>query len=234
MRHRRAPGRRGRFAAAAVLAALAAGSVLTGVHLLQWKPAVHAADVGTVPIAAQVTARPTPPRPTPSRRAPDPAPRRPRVSTSTGPAPAPPSAFRLPSAEVSAPVTPIGVRLDGELRIPESARVVGWWVGSAPAGSPRGSTVLTGHVDSARDGVGAFAALRDVAVGAEVELTDTFRGRHPYRVVARRTYPKYALPADVFRVRGPARLVLITCGGPFDSAAGRYRDNVVVYAVPTG
>ena len=28
------------------------------------------------------------------------------------------------------------------------------------------------------------------------------------------------------------RLVLVTCGGPFDQAAGHYRDNIVVTAVP--
>jgi hypothetical protein len=147
--------------------------------------------------------------------------------------PAPPAGFALPAAGVTAPVAPVGVRPDGELVVPESARAVGWWVGSAPAGSARDSTVLVGHVDSAADGPGAFAALRDVPVGARIELTDVFGGRHGYRVVARRTHPKYALPADVFRVRGTPRLVLLTCGGPFDERAGRYRDNIVVYALPS-
>jgi Sortase domain len=93
--------------------------------------------------------------------------------------------------------------------------------------------VLVGHIDSA-EGVGAFAALLEVAPGGRVQLIDTFGGSHEYRVAARRRSPKYALPGDVFQVRGTARLVLLTCGGPFDERAGRYRDNVVVYAVPSG
>ncbi len=32
--------------------------------------------------------------------------------------------------------------------------------------------------------------------------------------------------------RGRPRLVLVTCGGPFDRVAGHYRDNVVLTAVP--
>jgi hypothetical protein len=28
------------------------------------------------------------------------------------------------------------------------------------------------------------------------------------------------------------RLILVTCGGPFDQARHRYRDNLIVYAVP--
>ena len=31
---------------------------------------------------------------------------------------------------------------------------------------------------------------------------------------------------------GPETLVLITCGGSFDPDIRRYRDNIVVYAVP--
>jgi hypothetical protein len=76
-------------------------------------------------------------------------------------------------------------------------------------------------------GFGALAELRDVTMGSRVLLTDTFGDRHTYRVTARRTYPKYALPRSVF---SGAPLVLITCGGPFDQEHGHYRDNIVVYA----
>ena len=41
-----------------------------------------------------------------------------------------------------------------------------------------------------------------------------------------------ALPREVLRARGVPRLVLITCGGPFDQVRRSYRDNLVVYAVP--
>jgi hypothetical protein len=48
-----------------------------------------------------------------------------------------------------------------------------------------------------------------------------------------RTYPKETgLPASAFARDGAPRLVLITCGGPFDAATGNYEDNVVVYATP--
>jgi hypothetical protein len=231
-RHRRAPGR-GRLAIAVALAVLAAGSLGAGVHLLRREAELRAPDIGALPTAVS-SAAPTSPQAT--RLASTPAPRpRPRATTPTRaePPPAPPQAVAIPAAGVSAPVVVMGVRPDGELRVPESPRVVGWWVGSAPAGSPDATTLLAGHVDSAAEGVGALAALRDLGPGARIELTDVFTERHAYRVVARRTYPKYALPDDVFAVRGRARLVLVTCGGPFDESAGRYRDNVVVYAVPS-
>ncbi len=37
---------------------------------------------------------------------------------------------------------------------------------------------------------------------------------------------------DVYSLKGRARLVLVTCGGPFEPAAGRSIDDVVVTAVP--
>jgi hypothetical protein len=51
-------------------------------------------------------------------------------------------------------------------------------------------------------------------------------------VASVRSYLKSKLPTSVFRRTGPARLVLVTCGGPFDAATGHYRDDVVVTAVP--
>jgi hypothetical protein len=129
-------------------------------------------------------------------------------------------------------VVPVGDRGDGQLALPEDPGTVGWWVGSTPAGDARGSTILAGHVDSASAGPGALAVLRTLPLGTAVVLVDAFGTRHPYRVAARRSYPKTALPREVLRAGGVPRLVLITCGGPFDQARHSYRDNLVVYAVP--
>jgi hypothetical protein len=52
-----------------------------------------------------------------------------------------------------------------------------------------------------------------------------------YRVAARRTYPKAALPGEVFRGDGPGVLRMVTCGGPYDASRHHYRDNVVVTAL---
>jgi Sortase domain len=242
MRHRRsrgggarrfpAPPTRSRAAAALGLAVVAVLGAGAGVHDLRRQPAVTAPDLGALPGPARTTPPATTPRattPAPGARTP-PRDRTPLAGTVAPIAPAAPSELALPGQQVTAPVVAMGVRTDGELEVPESPRTVGWWVGSAPAGSPGGSTVLAGHVDSASQGVGALAALRDVSLGSPVVLTDVFGAKHAYRVTARRTYPKYALPRSVFSA---APLVLLTCGGPFDSGAGRYRDNIVVYAVPS-
>jgi hypothetical protein len=144
------------------------------------------------------------------------------------PGPEPPVRLLIPALAVSAAVTDAPVEASGRLAVPADPRRVGWWVGGALAGAPTGTLALAGHVDD-RSGPGALFRLRELPVGAAVYV-DGHARRHAYRVVARRTYRKQHLPAAVFDRDVPHRLVLITCGGAF--RAGRYEDNVVVYAEP--
>ena len=54
-----------------------------------------------------------------------------------------------------------------------------------------------------------------------------------YSVTERAQYPKGSLPSERLWSRsGAETLVLITCGGDFDSTQRRFHDNVVIYAVP--
>ena len=141
--------------------------------------------------------------------------------------------LRLPTLQVSAPVTEVAVRSDGALEVPEHPSQVGWWADGAAPGDGRGSVVIDGHVDSARYGRGAFFRLRDLDEGDPVEIISATGERSTYAVTARRQFPKNELPwAEVFSQEGPERLVLVTCGGDFDRARRSYTDNVVVFAEP--
>jgi hypothetical protein len=210
------------------LVALAAVSGLAGVRLLGGIRVERSPETGDVP-AAMPTGGGTPTTGTGTATR---SPSRAASPVSPRPLPGVPVKLALPTERVVASIVPAGTRPNGELRLPRSPQVVSWWVRSAPAGDPRDSTLIGGHVDSAKEGVGVLGALREIDIGSRVVLTDTFGVQHSYRVAARRLYPKYGLPEDVFKVTGRARLVLITCGGPFDEDSGRYRDNVVVYALP--
>jgi sortase (surface protein transpeptidase) len=143
-----------------------------------------------------------------------------------------PARLAVPALGVDAAVDAVGVRPDGQLALPEDVDRVGWYrFGPAPGGP--GSAVLAGHVDSAEQGLGALAPLREVAPGDEVQVTDAAGGVTRWRVVGRELIEKTALPLDtLFSRTGPARLVLITCGGPFRAELHSYRDNVVVVAEP--
>ena len=112
----------------------------------------------------------------------------------------------------------------GALGIPTDIRRVGWWRDGAapgddarhgPARRPRRQRARTARARSTRSSPPAAATV--------IRLDD-----RRYRVTSVRRMRKRALPSSIYSRTGPARLVLVTCGGPFDGR--RYRDNVIVTA----
>jgi hypothetical protein len=68
--------------------------------------------------------------------------------------------------------------------------------------------------------------------GARIKIRGEDGTVHEYVVVLRTMYDKDKLPRDLWRKTGPETFVLIACGGDFNNAARRYRQNIVVYAGP--
>jgi hypothetical protein len=94
--------------------------------------------------------------------------------------------------------------------------------------------VLLGHVDSA-SGPGVFLRVPELAPGADVRVNRADGSSIDFRVTAVQCVPKAHFPTE--RVYGPTlepSLRLVTCAGSFDRARRSYRDNVIVYAEPTG
>ncbi|WP_246125294.1 class F sortase [Cellulomonas xylanilytica] len=145
----------------------------------------------------------------------------------------PPVQLVVPDVGIDMAVDPVGVRDDGEMQIPEDANRAGWYqFGPAPA-DPAGATVIAAHVDSVQTGIGQFAKLLDVGVGAAVTITAADGTTHQYRVVTVEKMAKEGAPVDQWFDRsGAPRLVLVTCGGTFRRDIGHYTDNVVVTAEP--
>jgi len=141
----------------------------------------------------------------------------------------------LPSLGVTAAIRPVGVDRSGDLQIPADVAAVGWYRYGPRPGDPAGSTVLSGHVDSAEQGRGAFFRLRQLRPGDPVIVHGTDGRTRRYRVVAREEWPKTEVPLDRLFARGGApRLTLVTCGGGFRENAHSYLDNIAVTAVPDG
>jgi Sortase domain len=206
-----------RAAGAVALIALGFAFIVAGIRL--WRSTVP--DIGTLPPAAAAPSFPA----GPAAAAPAPSPTA---------APFTPTRLRVPRLGVDAPVVPVTVQPDGLLAVPGDVDTIGWWSAGAAAAAPSGSVVLVGHVDSARQGPGAFFGLRTLQPGDRVILRSAGDRTAAYTVAARRRYPKSALPSgEVFGQHTTPRLVLVTCGGTFNQETRHYSDNTVVYAVPT-
>lgn len=144
-----------------------------------------------------------------------------------------PVRLRLPALGIDAHVFPSAIDVaHGVLGVPVNVHRIGWWRDGMAPGASRGTILLAGHVDSASAGRGAFFKLGHARRGELVHVATAAGHSYTYRIVSVRSYLKTALPIDVFSREGRARLVLVTCGGRFDTATRHYRDNIVVIALP--
>jgi hypothetical protein len=241
--------RRGRGAgvAFALGAALAVGALPGYVSTLSGPVGVRAGyetpfdgPVGNPLVTARAAPLPSgPPLPVPAAVSP---------AAASAPAPAPalataptadpvsavvsPDRLRIPAVGVDARVTPIGVDDTGALAVPDEGSVVGWWAGGPPLTAATGTTVLVGHVDT-REGPGALSRLSRGQSGQQVEVSVAGSIR-TYVIESVESVRREDLGGSgAFDQSVPARLAIVTCTGPYDADGGGYRDNLVVYAVPS-
>lgn len=156
-----------------------------------------------------------------------------RTFSATSPvAPGRPALLSIPRIHATARVEPV-LASHAILDVPDDISRIGWWSASTLVGASSGSTVFDGHVDSVRDGLGVLADLARLRSGDIISVTTDRGDRIDYRVYSLAVYVKAGgLPAKLFASTGPARLVLISCGGPFNHQTHQYADNVVVFAAP--
>ncbi len=199
------------------LLAFVAALLLTGVGLilavagLVWPPVIPAAPVPTHPYALGPSINE-------------------RKVSSTIPV-VRPNELSISSIGVAANVEPADV-VNGRLLVTNDAAHVSQWRGGSTVTSLVGTILLAGHVNFARQGPGAMARLAFVHRDARIELSDRRGHVSLWRAAALGTYAKSDLPRSLFSTTGQHRLVLVTCGGPYDRATHHYLFNVVLVALP--
>ena len=210
------------------VACLIAAFITVGVAGITWvtfppdNPQAKARNVGTIPTSV-------PQRP--SSAAPPTA-----ASASPVADVISPNRIEIPKLKATVPIVKVGTTADRELEVPLDPAKVGWWRYGAKPGADVGTAILAGHINYA--GVkGAMADIGRLNPGDEVDVygTQNADARHLVRftVTGVRTYHKTRLPyAEIFDQKSVGRIVIVTCGGPFDASTGNYLDNIVVFAVP--
>jgi hypothetical protein len=221
--------------------AFVAGGIAAGVAVMAFTVASPASGVVLkVETATLATLPASIPAPTPSPAdaptdppSPDPLPSAdpdPTTTSTTLPAPkVPPTALTINDLDISQALQSVGLQDDGWMEIPDVTEI-GWYRHGAAPGRP-GSTVLVAHVWWG-DTPGPFHRLGALEPGALIEVGGEDGAVHTYVVVERTMYDKDSLPDELWLKSGPETLALITCGGDFNSSTRRYKQNIVVYAVP--
>jgi len=145
-----------------------------------------------------------------------------------------PRMVRLPSgAEV--PLRPAATSERGLLRVPGGIQTAAWWDGGARLGERYGGMVLAGHVDSTTQGLGPFAEMLSARRGQFVDVSAGGR-RQRFSIVSVQVVTAEELRgrSHLFSQRGPLRLVLVTCAGPFIESKGGYQNRIIATAAPFG
>ena len=142
-----------------------------------------------------------------------------------------PVRLRIPALRIDTSLQELGRAVDGTVEVPADFGIAGWFAGG-PRPGQAGPAVILGHVDSRR-GPGVFYRLAGVAPGTEVHVDRADGSTVTFLVSEVRTVAKDGFPTEeVYAPTLQSSLRLVTCGGPFDQAAGSYRDNVIVSADP--
>lgn len=141
----------------------------------------------------------------------------------------PPVELTVPALGLDVPLGGLRTDRSGALQVDPDPSRAGWYA-DGPAPGDLGPAVLAGHLDS-RAGPGVFAGLDRLRPGARITVARADGTAADFEVREVTTYAKRDFPtARVYGGSGVATLRIITCGGAFDPATGRYRSNTVVFA----
>ncbi|HET9632587.1 MAG TPA: class F sortase [Terrabacter sp.] len=158
-----------------------------------------------------------------------------------------PARLRIPTLGVDAPFERIGLDPKGRrdasgqlpLGTPTDRTKAGWYAAGPRPGSGTGTVLVDGH--TYRDGSAIFQEdfARRIATGQLIQLrqdngsTCSYRITRVWRTISSaRAYPQLVASQHLYDFAGPERLLLATCGGSWNAAAGNYDDISVVLAVP--
>lgn len=143
-----------------------------------------------------------------------------------------PTSIELAGARTPIRVVPIGVTAQGVLEPPADISTAGWWVAGPRPGLP-GRAVITGHVDSASAGLGAFAALDLLHPGDHITLAEADGQTLHFKVTNRQEIQKTQLdPRLLQQSTNGSDLLLVTCIGDFNYSTRSYESNLLITAVP--
>jgi hypothetical protein len=138
-------------------------------------------------------------------------------------------AISIPRIGVRSTLVELGLDRHHEMEVPRDPALAGWFSRGAAPGA-LGPAVIAGHVTW--DGAPAvFHRLGRLRSGDQVTVARQDGKTAVFEVSRVAKFSKSRFPSHaVYGAIDHAGLRLITCGGTYDAASGRYLDNVVVFA----
>lgn len=142
-----------------------------------------------------------------------------------------PLRLKIPSINVDATISPLGLTPEGDMESPSEPQAVGWYK-FGPHPGDKGSAVIAGHYGPRRNGGGSvFDDLQKLNKGDKLYVEDEERATAIFVVRETRRYDPEANALDVFASNDDRpHLNLITCEGVWNENLKTYSSRLVVFA----
>jgi sortase (surface protein transpeptidase) len=142
-----------------------------------------------------------------------------------------PVALRIEAVDVEAPIEEQEI-IDGVMQDPSGPFVVSWYKETGRLGEVN-NVVLAGHLDYWDVGEAVFYNVWQLEQGQIIEVMGQNDQIYKFEVDWVRNFTVDELTPEVIQdeIIGPTNVesvTLITCGGPFDYAAGEYEERIVI------
>ncbi len=143
-----------------------------------------------------------------------------------------PARIVVEAGNIDAPIEIIET-VDGQMQAPTGAIDASWYRETSRLGE-EGPVVIAGHLNYWNTPEGPFYGLATLKPGDTIEVTGEDGAVYWYEVASATQFPSDASPNDLFesvdQSVGGETMVLITCGGEWDTSVSEYNERTVVVA----
>lgn len=141
-----------------------------------------------------------------------------------------PRKITIPSIDVSGCVQKVDVDQNNAIAVPTNIHLAGWFSGSELPGKI-GASIIDGHV-SGRYQKGIFENLKKLSKNDDITIERGDNSKLTFSVDSVASYPADKTMQNVYAHTdsNKSKLILITCGGKFNTKDKTYADRVVVVA----
>jgi LPXTG-site transpeptidase (sortase) family protein len=141
-----------------------------------------------------------------------------------------PVRLTIPSLDIDAKITDVGITRNGTMATPRKFSDVGWYK-YGPMPGDKGSAVIAGHVDNGLALPAVFKPLENIKIGDDIYV-ETVEGTQVHFIVTNLATYDFNAPAHaVFNQNNGTFLKLITCSGVWLSEEKTHDKRLVVTAV---
>jgi sortase (surface protein transpeptidase) len=140
-----------------------------------------------------------------------------------------PTHLKIPAIGVDVPLVQLDKQADGTIQVPSDPNQPGWYA-RGPSPGETGPSIILGHLDS-NVGPAVFWRLSSLHQGDTVQVQREDGSRAVFSVQRLASFSVDSFPVgEVYGATSGPELRLITCGGDYSRARGRYLQNTVVFA----